>query len=207
MSRYDREYYFLLNPMEREDLPSLTPDENTARRRFRFKPQPPASAPLMFFNGAGDYQRKLGVEVVKVPPRVLFDGANPVVDDAIRDILRRQAIPYLHIHPAVYIHDDGAWYENYWYLAFSKQFDCRDRTTSSCFPDPVECPDEDAYEVIDYHLNDAMLDAVPLDRRRLFEMGGTNAGTFVCHESLVELFGPDGESGVRIVRVDDYGRL
>jgi hypothetical protein len=30
MRKYDKEYYFLLKPAEREDLPSLTPDENTA---------------------------------------------------------------------------------------------------------------------------------------------------------------------------------
>lgn len=107
MSQYDKEYFFLLKPAERDDLPSLTPDADTVVRDFRSRPQPYGSVPLVFFNGAGDYQRKLGIQVVQTPPNILFDGPNLVIDNAIRETICNLGIPHLHLHPTVYIHDDG----------------------------------------------------------------------------------------------------
>jgi hypothetical protein len=128
MNKYDQEYYFVRSPMNREDLPSLTPEKNTRDRQFRFMCQPVGSAPLTFFNGAGDYQKKLGVKVIMVPPPpILFDGSNLVVDSAIREELLNTDIPNMYLHPAVYIHDDGKWYEDYWYMTFTEHFDCWDR--------------------------------------------------------------------------------
>ena len=47
MGKHDNLYHFLLSPTDREDLPSLTPDEDTALREFRWRPQSMGSAPLM----------------------------------------------------------------------------------------------------------------------------------------------------------------
>lgn len=58
MPKYDDEYYFVRSPRGRDELPELTPKKNTINRDFRFNPQPQGSAPLIFFNGASDYQKK-----------------------------------------------------------------------------------------------------------------------------------------------------
>lgn len=162
------------------------------------------SAPLVFFNGASDYQRKLGIQMIKVPPQIVFEGSNLVVDDVIREALLGRNFPNLHIHPAVYIHDDGKRYDNYWYLTFSRKFDCWDRKTSSYHPRPISFGGEDTYEVVDYHLSDEVMDATPIEQRLLFKMGGTNAGSIVCHESIVQFFGAGQASGADIVRIDKY---
>ncbi|NRR30300.1 hypothetical protein HSX11_08870 [Oxalobacteraceae bacterium] len=48
MSIYDGEYYFIEKSEKSEKLPSLTPDENTEDRNFRFDRQPFGSPPLVF---------------------------------------------------------------------------------------------------------------------------------------------------------------
>lgn len=65
----------------------------------------------------------------------------------------------------------------------------------------------ESYEVFDYHLRDDLIEAAPLAHRLLFQMGGSSAGNITCHESMVRLFGPDDESGARVVRVDEYAYL
>ena len=204
MSKYDKEYFFLLKPNDREDLPSLTPDENTATRQFRFKPQSAGSAPLVFFNGARDQQKKMGVKVIAVPPPILFDGANLVVNENIIKKLMHIEIPYMHIHPAVYIHDDGKWHENYWYIAFSQQFDCWDRDTSVYLPDPLSFGATESYTVLDFHLNDNLMEATPINQRLLFEMGSTTTSDLVCHESVLGIFAVNALSGAKAVRIDKY---
>lgn len=204
LSKYDTEYYFLLKPTERDDLPSLTPDENTATRQFRSNPQPAGSAPLVFFNGARDQQKKMGSQVVAVPPPILFDGANLVIDERVWDRLKDSDIPDMYAHPAVYIHDDGQWHDNYWYIGFSQQFDCWDRETSLYLPDPLSFGATVSYTVIDFHLNDSVVEATPLDQRLLFEMGATTTSDLVCHESLLGVFAINAESGAKAVRIDKY---
>lgn len=206
MSRYDSEYYFVVSPVDREDLPCLTPDEPTVTRSFRWRPQPAGSPPLVFFNGGGDYQRKLGIRVVTKPPGILFDGSNLVVDDRIHATLRAQNIPDMYLHPVVYLHDDGKRYDNYWYLTFAEQFDCWDRRTSFYCPEPMSFGGIHSYEVVDYHLDDVLLDQTPMARRLLFKMGGTTEGNIVCHQSLLHIFQHAGESGARVVRVDEFGQ-
>jgi hypothetical protein len=203
MNKHDQEYYFVRSPIDREDLPSLTPDENTEDRQFRFKSQPLGSAPLVFYNGAGDYQKKLGVKVVKVPPKILFDGANPVVDGAIREKLLSYDIPNMFLHPAVYIHDDGKWYENYWYMTFTEQFDCWDRKNSTYDPDPMTLGGI-SYEIYTYSLNQTLLDGISIQDRLLFKMGGTTDGRVVCHQKLLRLFPGNGDSGAWIQPITEY---
>lgn len=207
MNEYDQEYYFVVSPMDREDLPTLTPDVNTENRQFRFIRQPVGSPPLVFFNGAGDYQKKLGVVVVKTPPKILFDGSNPVVDDSIREKLLNYEIPNMYLHPAIYIHDDGKWYENYWYMTFTSTFDCWDRQNSTYFPDPMTLGGEDSFGVYTYSLNKELLDNIPLENRLLFEMGGTTDGKVVCNKKLFRIFAGSGDTGTAVIKVGDFGRV
>ena len=157
-----------------QGTPSLTHDDNTAERQFRFMQQPLGAAPLIFFNGGRDYQKKLGERPLKIPPRILFDGSNPVVDSAIREKLLNYDIPNMFLHPAVYIHDDDKWYEDYWYMTFTKQFDCWDRKKSVYYSEPMTLGGSLSYEVSQYSLSEKILDEIPVENRLLFEMGGYN---------------------------------
>ena len=74
---------------------------------------------------------------MRVPPKILFDGSNLVVNDFIRENLLNYDMPNIFMHPAVYIHDDDKWYENYWYITFTEQFDCWDRKKSTYVPNPM----------------------------------------------------------------------
>ncbi|MET3130293.1 hypothetical protein AAKU55_000546 [Oxalobacteraceae bacterium GrIS 1.11] len=205
MSKYNQQYYFIRSA-DNDSNPDLTPDTNTEDRRFSFEKQPMGSPPLVFFNGAKEYQQKMGIPSVKIPPEILFDGTNMLVPSRIRKILLKLDIPHLHMHPAIYIHDDGKWYEDYWYMAFSERFDCWDRKTSNYEQDdpPIRLGGFELYQIYTYSLNDELLDAIPLEQRLLFKIGETLDAFIVCHESLSRLFYTNDQSGTKLTLIPDY---
>lgn len=196
--------YFFLRPEEDERLPILTPDANTEDRRFGYLPQPVGSPPLVFVNGSRDYDIKLGIRGLAEPPGILFCGTDLVVKTSIRDALLRIDIPNLHMHPAVYIHDDGKWYEDYWFLTFLERFDCWDRTLSDFEDEPLELGGHKLYSVYTYRLNSGLLDNTALNHRLLFKMGGTQDPYIVCHDSIAGIFRTRDANGVRLVSIADY---
>jgi hypothetical protein len=191
-NKYDNDYFFV-EELDREGLPTLTPDKNTEDRTHGIEAQPMGSPPLVFFNGASDYQKKLNVKVVAKPPEILFNGSNLLVPSRIREALLKLNIPNLDMHPSVYIHDDKKWYEDYWYMTFTETFDCWDRTNSTYYDDdPLEMDEFPMYDVYTYSLNEELLDKIPLEQRLLFKMGGTALGMIVCHKSIKRLFITEG---------------
>ena len=205
MSKYDDQYYFIEKPQE-ESLPSLTPDANTEVRHFRFERQPVGSPPLVFINGAAEYNRKRGLKSIGIPPGILFEGADLVVRSSIREALLQYDVPNLHMHPAIYIHDDGKWYEDYWFLAFTAAFDCWDRSASVYDKEnpPVQLGGLELERVYTYSLNERLLDEAPLEQRLLFKMGGTLDGYIVCHETLAKHFRAGEATGAKLTLVSEY---
>ena len=190
-------------PEEDDRLPCLTPDTNTEDRTFRYMAQPAGSAPLVFYNGCRDYARKHGIPSVAVPPEVLFSGSNLVVKTGIRDAVLPLEIPHLHMHPTIYIHDDGAWHEDYWYMTFTRFLDCWDRRLSDYKDCPIEVGGTKLYSVYSYRLDAAVLEGMPLKDSLLFKMGGTQDGFIVCHESIAGIFGASA-TGVYLQPVTEY---
>lgn len=196
--------YFLVMPVEDDRLPDLTPDLNTEDRRFSYRAQPIGSAPLVFYNGGKDYARKLGIPSLTAPPGVLFSGSNPVVKTEIRDALLPLEVPHLHMHPTVYIHDDGTWHEDYWYMTFTKRFDCWDRKRSDYEPDPIEMGGMKLHSIYRFKLDDDLLEQTPLQERLLFQMGGSQDAFVVCHESIAGVFRRAVATGVMLMPIADY---
>lgn len=203
MNKYDQQYWFI-QKADNDSLPSLTADENTEDRTFSYEKQPVGSPPLFFFNGAKDYQKKLGIPSVKMLPNILFDGSNLVVRSRIRETLLNYDIPNLHMHPTIYIHDDGKWHEDYWYMTFTEQLDCWDRQNSTYEPEPLEMGGFKLHSVYTYSLNQELLDKTPLEQRLLFEMGGTQDGYTVCCQKLLRLFQGDGKNGAKLTPIHEY---
>jgi len=204
--KHDQEYYFVCKPENKDSLPSLTPDVDTEDRQFRFMAQPTGSPPLVFFNGAKDFQNKHNIPSVKKVPDILFDGANMVVRNHIREALLTQNIPNLHMHPSVYIHDDGKRHEDYWYMTFVESFDCWDRNNSNYEKKdpPIRLGGIELFLVYDYSLNSDLFDKTQLEQRLLFKIGGTIDGYIVRHESISHLFRQDGKSGAELTLISDY---
>lgn len=203
MNKFDQQYYFI-DRADNDSLPDLTPDINTEDRAFRYERQEVGSPPLFFFNGAKDYQKKLGIPSIKVLPNIIFDGSNLVVRSSIREALLNYDIPHLHMHPTVYIHDDGKWHEEYWYMTFTEQFDCWDRKNSTYEPEPLEMGGFKLYSVYSYSLDEELLDKTPLEQRLLFKMGGTQDGMIVCHQKLLRVFSVGQKSGAKFTTISDY---
>ncbi|WP_432721152.1 hypothetical protein R0381_002671 [Jeongeupia wiesaeckerbachi] len=199
MSKYNKDYYFILKPQD-ERLPEMTPDEDTASTRYRFTVLPVGSKPLIFRNGALDYQNTAKLKQIDPPPTILFDGSNILVRDEIRDRLVGLDISDLAIQPAIYIDHKNEWHENYWYLTFTKYFECWDRKTSVY--DVVDLEDEIRHEVYTYSLDDEKIESVQLKDRQLFKMGGTMEGNVVVHKSIASLFSID---GAVLVPIADFG--
>jgi hypothetical protein len=185
-------------------LPALTPDANTENRNFQFEEQPTSSPPLIFYNGAKEYNLKRKVKSMKVAPDTLFAGSDVLVREVTREKLLELDIPHLHMHPAIYIHDDGNWYENYWYLTFTERMNCWDRTHSSYDPEPLKLGGYELYEIYTYSIDQALFDKTNIHERLLFKMGGTTEGLLVCHERLRKVFNQGEGSGAMLTLIADY---
>lgn len=173
-------------------------------RNYTFETQPFGSAPFIFFNGAKDYQKKLRVVTLKDLPDILFAGTNLVVRTHIRDALVALDLPAVFIHQAVVIDDAGNWHEDYWFLAFPERFDCWDREKSDYEEEPLELGGFKLHSVYSYILDAEVLATVPLDRRLLFKMGGTQDAYIVCHKDIARLFRGNGDNGARLVPIAEH---
>ncbi|MFT5085268.1 MAG: hypothetical protein ACI9Y1_003326 [Lentisphaeria bacterium] len=202
MSDNAEQYYFIRSNRDVvENLPKLAEDDKTFNRNYSFEAQVPGSPPLFFSNSYKEKFKKRGWPILNPLPEVLFNGVNLLVSKDIKEELSKFSIPHLHPHPAVYIHDDGEWHENYWFLTFVDEFDCWDRKTSKYLGDDFDPDEDDDFEVLKFRLNQDLLDSTPLEGRLLFKMGRTSTGMITCHESIKHLFDC---SGVELERVSDY---
>ncbi|QYF95419.1 hypothetical protein KY495_09835 [Massilia sp. PAMC28688] len=196
MTKYNKDYGFLTKNNDVEGYPTLKPDTNTADRRYQHKPLARGSAPLIFSNGHAEHFAKNGIQEKEAS--VLFDGATFIVGDHIRMALLPLELPTINIHPAVYVDATGQWHEDYWYVAFDDHISCVDRAKSHFMPADEN---DDDLTMVKYSLDEKVLDAIPLQERLLFRIGGTDTGMVVCHHSLFKLFKGD---GLKITMIDDY---
>lgn len=206
MTDVNDEYYFIDKVPMRDDIPSLSASGDTVNRDYNYARQPPFSPPLTFVNGASAYNAKRGIQSVRVPPEILFNGSNMLVKQDVRDALLNLEIPNLCMHPSVYIHDDGTWYEDYWYLAFTERFDCWDRATSDYDKDsgPIRLGGFVLESVFSYSLDADLLSKTPLRERLFFQMGGVTDAPFVCHKSLFPLFHGTNGKGAELTLITDF---
>lgn len=67
---------------------------------------------------------------------------------------------------------------------------------------PLELGGVELHQVYKFNLDDKVLDHVDKQSRLLFQMGSTQEGFAVVHQSLAAIFG--GVSSVQILRLQDY---
>lgn len=205
MNSYEDEYFFIIKPKNSPKLPFLSPDEDTANRRFRFEALPLGQKPLVFYNENRDINREKGI--TSLTTDVLFDGFDIVVRDPIREKLIDYDFPNLHIYPSIYIDDKERWHEDYWYLTFTKDFDCWDRKTSEYDQEgpPVRLSGFEYYQIYKYKFEADLMNRTPLEQRLLFKMGSSIDGYIVAHQSILfKVFGQDIKNGAEYVKVSDY---
>jgi len=200
MSQFDHEYFFVERP-NNECLPILSPDKDTVAKPFRYEKLPLGQKPLIFYNGLLEDCLKNGLMPIDPPPDVLFSVGDLVVREHIAKKLDDLEIPNLAIQPAIYIDHKKKWHEDYWFLTFTKKFDCWDRKHSKYDPEPAY-GDPTTFDVYVYSLNAELLQKTPLQERLLFKMGGSMIAPIVVHESIAGLFRME---GVDIVSVADFG--
>jgi hypothetical protein len=200
MSKFNKEYFFL-HRTDDDRIPGPTPDEDTVEKEYMYKVQPMGQKPFIFYNGALEWQQEWGIEPAD-PSDVLFDGADVLVREKIANKLWEEYdIPNLAIQPAIYIDHKKKWHEDFWFLTFTKDFDCWDREKSTYDPEPLGT-NSPLYSVYTYSLNDKLLEDTPLPARLLFRMGGSLDGFVTVHESLADLFRV---KGVDVVPITDFG--
>ncbi|MET3130292.1 hypothetical protein AAKU55_000545 [Oxalobacteraceae bacterium GrIS 1.11] len=204
MIDYNNQYFFIGKSIDNPYLPSLTPDTNTENRKFGYKKQHLSSSPLIFYNGAKEFNKNRNVEILQVISEVLFCGADLVVSTRIREALLQFNIPNLDMHPAIYINDDDKRHEDYWYMTFTDNFDCWDRNNSTYKAKTADRADETDYSIYTYSLNQELLDNTPLEQRLLFKMGADSNPSIVCHNSLSNLFYTDEKSGTHLTIISEY---
>lgn len=201
MTDYTAQYFILRRP-DGDSVPYLKADPDTLRRTSSYQPHAVGAPPLVFSNGWKERNGEEGVKEEVTP--ILFYATNPVVHTPLREALLDLQLPYVHMHPAVYIDDRDTWHEDYWYVTFSKLFDCWDRALSDISENFVESNGERRYDVYEYVLNEELLDKTPLEQRLLFQMGGTISEFVFCHESIVKLFQKERPNGAQIIAAADF---
>ena len=134
-------------------------------------------------------------KIKDIPADILFESANFIVRDHIRERLLPLEIPGLYLHPAVYIDDRNVWHEDYWFVGTTKEFDCWDREKSSFRKKKIVIGDEVLHSMISYSLNSKLIDEIPLQNRLFFKMGGTTDGLVTCHKSIAGIFRGSGKTG------------
>ena len=201
MTDYTAQYYILRSP-DGHSVPHLSADPDTLRRTSSYTPHPVGSSPLVFRNGWKGRNREGGVKDVVTP--ILFHATNPVVRTPLCEALLDLQLPHVHMHPAIYIDDRDTWHKDYWYVTFSKLFDCWDRALSDTSKNFVESNGQRRYDVYEYVFDEALLDKTPLEERLLFQMGGTISEFVFCHESIVKLFQQDRPNGAKLVLASEY---
>lgn len=206
MKKFEHQYYFLRKAKENESLPSLSPDNNTSDKNYDFEEFPVGTSPFFFFNAGKEYNKKRNIPYMKKIPSILFNGTNLLVTSSMREALLEVNIPHLHMHPSVYIHDDGQWHEDYWYMTFIERFDCWSREKSEYDNEdgPIELGGFELFEIYKFHFDESLLNSIPLSQRLLFKMGGAVNAFIVCHESILDIFKSGNSGGIRFVRVEDY---
>ncbi|UTH76594.1 hypothetical protein [Chromobacterium sp. IIBBL 290-4] len=199
MNSYDEEYYFICYKSA-EDRPVLAAQENTATLTDISKIDSNKKISMRFFNGTANETNKSLFK--KTPPDILFYGSDIVVKGNTHEEIKALDIPNLVTHPAIYIDQNDAKHGDYWFLNFTKKFDCWDRDRSFYAPDPLTGFGDIRHEVINYHLNSKILEKTKIDDRRLFKMGASTEGWIVAHKSIANLFKI---SGVELVLIRDFG--
>lgn len=199
MGEYDHQYYFVRKTREDKSIPFLRADDDTSMLDYSFVALP-IGKPLVFHNAWKE--RSLRQRIKEKLSDVLFEGSNMIVIGNIREKLLEYDIPNLHIHPSIYIDDSDKRHEDYWYLTFTKRFDCWDKKLSRYNRGSAEIDGSTIHAVSSYVLSDAILDKTPLNNRLLFKMGGNTDAFITAHESIVNIFNKD---GVEIQKVSDYG--
>jgi hypothetical protein len=198
---YDDQYYFIHRPSFDEKVPQLRADATTSMLDYAFEVVPIAT-PLVFTNAWKE--RNIAKGVSERVTEILFEGADLVVGDRIRNKLLHLEVPNLHMYPSIYIDDRDKWHEDYWYLTFTQRFDCWDRKSSEYDDDPIEGAGMKLYHIDKFRLDKNLLDRTPLKDRLLFKMGGAMLAFITVHESLLPLFRGGGNSGAEFQKITDF---
>lgn len=210
MGKFDLDYYLIVRPrqddQETDLLPNLGADEDTANLPFRYQRLPLGSRPLKFTNVGQEFRKKHGMTTMKHPPDILFDGSNPLVRGRVREKLLAMEIPNLELQPAIFVDDWSKWHEDYWYLTFTDRLDCWDRQTSEFEKGAaIRIGGHTLYQLYDIHLDDKVIDEIPLAQRLLFQLGGSIDALVLAHKSVAGLFrDSDGKSGAQVISLPDY---
>lgn len=209
MSTIDAQYFFILNPrqdfIDRDLFPSLTPDEDTAALPYSYEKLPLGIRPLKFTNGGKDYAQRMGYTTIRRPPDILFSGSNPLVRGDLREKLLALDIPNLELQPAIFIDDWDTWHEDYWFMTFTKEFDCWNRKTSDYEKGagPIRIGGTSLYQVYQFRLDEKLMQGTPLQERLLFQMGGSQDAFVVAHVSIAHLFAGN-RNGAQVISVEDF---
>lgn len=201
MTNYNDEYYFI-DSEALNDMPSLTPNDDTAFRLRRSRANPEGDAPYIFHNGAIDYQKGTGVTPLAKLPNIMIGTNELYFDDLKFEEFMKLNLPNMVCHPCIYIDHKEDWHENMWHVYVLNKIDCWDRKRSEYDEDTAEeTKDGIEYDVNRYSLDSLVLDNISLKDRLIFRMGGVTYGGVLVHKSLKNFLTA---YGVRFIPIADF---
>jgi len=204
MEGLDDSYYIISRDGSREGVTFAAGDAETKELRYGTEYLPAGRAMFFHNTNAEDFRREGIKENIG---DIIFNGANFIIKNKIRDQLLKYPIQGVQYYPAVYTDIDGNNHYDYffvniyedkdWCYIERSQLDHRGQKR-------LDRGDEPGVEsiVLDFH---KML-LVPEDERLIFRMGNIDMGEIIIHKKVKDIFEQFNLVDTRFFRVDEWRR-
>jgi len=200
MNNYDNEYYIF--------FPTFLPSEVRIRPHIKNKnvvfdgiELPIGGAPLFFEQGFKEKDARTGQK--RQMTDIMSGSGSFIVTKNIRTEFIKYDLTGMAMYPAVMIDNDDKWNENYWFMNIWRDLDCWSRN-NSVYDELSEDEDEDDTVIDVYHLDENVLDIIPLENRLIFRMANETMGYIFFHRKVVDFLKKNNFTGGRFIKVIDF---
>ncbi|MCG9597696.1 hypothetical protein L1D15_13300 [Vibrio sp. Isolate25] len=166
MNNYNDVYYLLKGVPFQEKFLELKASKNTGRRNHTFEKLDYGDGPAFFDNA---YKGEVPFHLSDAQ----LDGIYPVVSEKIASVIKHFNIDGFQLFPAVIVDDDGEWHEEFYFFNFYRSLDCVDFQNSVV---RNYSPAKRNNTVLQYQLDENVLDAIPEENRLMIKLAGVTGG-------------------------------
>mgnify|MGYP006062627643 CR=1 FL=1 len=194
MRQYEEQYYILKRVEFREIFLSLRATENTGARNHTYEKLDYGDGPVFFENG---YKGEIPFHLTNAQ----MDSIYPVVSEDVASVVNQYDIHGLQLFPAVIIGDDGKWHEEFYFFNFYRDIDCVDFQNSVV---RNYSPAKRNNTVLQYKLDESVLDAIPEENRLMIKLAGVTGGALLFHEKVVKALTKFDIEAFQFFKLSDY---
>ena len=194
MKNYEQEYFILKRVPYREKFLSLRATLDTGRRNHTYEKLDYGDGSVFFENG---YKGEIPFHLTNAQ----MDSIYPVVSEDVASVVNQYDIHGFQLFPAVIIGDDGKWHEEFYFFNFYRDIDCVDFQNSVV---RNYSPAKRNNTVLQYKLDESVLDAIPEENRLMIKLSGVTGGALLFHEKIVNALAKFNIEAFQFFKLSDY---